>query len=110
MNSNKNKGDRAEREAAQILSQLTGLSITRNLSAGIPGDVGDLYGLSGHVVQVANWKDIASALRIKPPEAEIQRQNAMAKHAITMIRLRGGDWRIALTLEQWKTYWDLINK
>jgi hypothetical protein len=53
---------------------------------------------------VANWKDIATALRVKPKEAEQQRINAQAEHAATLIRLRGGEWRVSLTLEQWTRY------
>ena len=42
-NPNKRKGDKAEREAAELLTEVTGFSCQRNLSAGIPGDVGDIY-------------------------------------------------------------------
>jgi hypothetical protein len=98
------KGDRGELEAAAICSELFGLSIRRKLGAGRQDDTGDLDGVPKHVVQVANWKDIATALRVKPKEAEQQRINAQTEHAATLIRLRGGEWRVSLTLEQWARY------
>ena len=42
-NPNKRKGDKAEREAAEVLTQVTGFECKRNLAAGIPDDVGDIY-------------------------------------------------------------------
>ena len=44
-NPQKRKGDKAEREAAELLTEVTGFECQRNLSAGIPGDVGDIYGI-----------------------------------------------------------------
>ena len=56
-NPQKRKGDKAEREAAELLTEVTGFKCQRNLSAGIPGDVGDIYGIPNCVVQVADYKD-----------------------------------------------------
>jgi hypothetical protein len=103
-NPSKAKGDKGELEAAAICTQLFGLLVRRKLGAGRQDDTGDLEGLPGHVVQVANWKDIAAVLRIKPKEAEQQRINAQVEHAATLIRLRGGEWRVTLTMEQWARY------
>jgi hypothetical protein len=100
----KRKGDRGELEAAAVLTEALSIPVRRKLGAGRQDDTGDLEGLPGHVVQVANWKDIAAALRIKPKEAEQQRINAQVEHAATLIRLRGGEWRMVLTLEQWARY------
>lgn len=96
----KRKGDRAEREAADLLSTMFGVPVRRRLGAGRQDDTGDLDGLTGWVVQVADWGDTAAAVRIKPIEAEQQRINAREHNAMTMLRLRGGDWRIVLTPEQ----------
>lgn len=96
----KRKGDRAEREAAELLTVLLGTPVRRRLGAGRQDDTGDLDGLDGWVVQVADWGDTAAAVRIKPTEAEQQRINANAGNAMTMLRLRGGQWRIVLTPEQ----------
>ena len=35
-NPNKRKGDKAEREAAELLTEVTGFECKRNLAAGIP--------------------------------------------------------------------------
>lgn len=100
----KRKGDKGELEAAAICTELFGLPVRRKLGAGRKDDTGDLDGLPRHVVQIADWANIAAAVRIKPKEAEQQRVNAQAEHAATMIRLRGGEWRVTLTLEQWARY------
>lgn len=100
-NAPKARGDRAEREAAELLTLLLGVLIRRKLGAGRSDDVGDLDGLDGFVLQVADWKDTARAAREKPDGAERQRCNAAAAHAATLVRFRGGCWRVVLTPEQW---------
>ena len=49
-NPQKRKGDKAEREAAELMTEVTGFECQRNLSAGIPGDVGDLHGIPNTVI------------------------------------------------------------
>ena len=93
-NAQKGRGDRAEREAAELLSLLLGLPIRRKLGAGRLDDQGDLDGLSGFALQVADWKDVARAAREKPAAAERQRHHAAAPHAATLVR-------VVLTPEQW---------
>lgn len=105
----KAKGDRAEREAAELLTALTGMNCRRMLGAGRSDDVGDIDGIHSHAIQVANWKDTAAAAIQKPLGAEQQRINAAAAYAMTMVRFRGGQWRVVLTMEQWKRYFDLIH-
>lgn len=100
-NSAKQRGDRAEREAADLLAFLLGRPIRRKLGAGRADDVGDLDGLPGFVLQVADWSDVARAAREKPPCAEQQRAHAGVDHAATFVRFRGGIWRVVLTPEQW---------
>jgi hypothetical protein len=100
-NARKGRGDRAEREAAALLTLLLGLPIRRKLGAGRLDDQGDLEGLSDVVLQVADWSDVARAAREKPDGAERQRRNAGAAHAATLVRFRGGCWRVVLTPEQW---------
>jgi hypothetical protein len=104
MNPQKAKGDRAELEAAAMLTDLLGVPVRRKLGAGRADDTGDLDGVPGHVVQVASWADTAAAARVKPKGAEQQRRNAGARHAATLIRFRGGQWRVVLTVEQWSRY------
>ena len=84
-----------------MLTQLLGRPVRRKLGAGRQDDTGDLDGVPGHAVQVASWADTARAALVKPREAEIQRGHAKADHAATLVRFRGGSWRIVLTPEQW---------
>lgn len=107
-NANKQRGDRAEREAAELLTDLLNTPVRRMLGAGRQDDVGDLDGVPDHVIQVASWADTAAAARVKPKEAEDQRENAGAEFAATLVRFRGGKWRVVLTPEQWVKYLERI--
>jgi len=100
-NSPKSRGDRAERELAQLLTLLLGMPLQRELGAGRQADVGDLHGLDDFALQVADWSDVARAAREKPVGAERQRLNGGRNHAATFVRFRGGVWRCVLTPEQW---------
>ena len=102
-NPKKRKGDKAEREAAELLTEVTGFQCKRNLAAGIPDDVGDIYGIPNCVIPVADYKDKSKACLVKPREVEIQRQNADVKFAASMVRFRGGQCRMVLTPEQFNT-------
>ena len=100
-NPQKSKGDRAELEAAELLTELLGSTCRRQLGAGRSDDVGDIDGVADCVVQVCDWKDKSAACLQKPVGAEQQRLNAGVEHAVTMIRFRGGKWRMVMTPEQW---------
>tara|TARA_B100000927_G_scaffold949_1_gene931 strand:+ start:1078 stop:1413 length:336 start_codon:yes stop_codon:yes gene_type:complete len=102
-NPQKRKGDKAEREAAELLTEVTGFQCQRNLAAGIPEDVGDIYGIPNTVIQVCDWADKNRACLVKPREVETQRENAGVDFATTMVRFRGGNWRVVLTPEQFNT-------
>ena len=104
-NPNKNKGDRAEREVEALLRDNLGVSARRELGAGRLDDMGDISGVPNTCIQVANYKDIATAVRVKPEQCEDQRIRADKMFAATFIRLRGGDYRVVLTPEQWFTLW-----
>jgi len=111
-NPQKRKGDAAEREAAQLLSDLMGLVVRRKLGAGrtttAGGDTGDLDGVPSHVIQVASWANTAAAARLKPDEAALQAEHAAALRALQPLRFRGGTWRVVLTPEQWAAYLRLL--
>jgi len=47
---------------------------------------------------------VLRAVREKPLEAELQRENAGVPFTFSMIRLVGGVWRAVLTPEQMATY------
>ena len=104
MNKNKAKGDKAEREAAELLTKVTGYECKRTLAAGIPEDVGDIFGIPNCVIQVANYTNPCTACLKKPREVETQRDNAGAIYAASMVRWRGGHWRVVLTVEQFNEF------
>ena len=98
----KNKGDRAERDAAEYLSERLPWKARRKLGAGRLDDQGDieLEGCSDCVIQVADWADKSKACLVKPREVERQKWAAKAKYAVSMIRWRGGHWRMVMTVDQ----------
>ena len=81
-NPQKRKGDAAEREA------------------------GHLDHVGGHPIEVAGVT--AGAARLKPEEAALQAEHAAVPFAATLVRFRGGTWRVVLTPEQWAAYVRLI--
>ena len=97
---NKRRGDRAELEVQALLRDHLGVPARRELGAGRKDDKGDVSGVPGLCVQVVNWKDVAAAVRAKPLEVEAQRLNAGTVFAATFVRLRGGEYRVVLTPEQ----------
>jgi hypothetical protein len=114
-NSSKRKGDRAELEVQGILRDLLGVPARRALGAGRKDDVGDISGVADTVIQVVNWKNVAKAVREKPLECEEQLQRAdriagdnghfPPAFAATFVRLRGGEYRVVMTPEQWAAMW-----
>jgi hypothetical protein len=104
-----------------LLRELLGVPARRALGAGRKDDVGDIHGVPDTVIQVADWKDVTRAVREKPLEAERQRAHLLQEwkwapghtgpvepeptFAATFVRLRGGEYRVVLTPEQWATLW-----
>ena len=95
----KRKGDSAELEVQAIFRDEIG-SGRRALGAGRKDDIGDITGIPDLTVQVANYKDVAQAVRHKPVECETQRIRGGTAFAATFVRLRGGDYRVVLTVDQ----------
>lgn len=104
MNRAKRKGDVAEREAAALISELTGWNVRRKLGAGRRDDVGDLDGVPSTVVQVVNRADVALALRLKVPACVEQQARDGATFGCVFLRRRGGGFYVAMSPEQWATY------
>ena len=104
MNKQKNKGDAAEREAAKLLAAATGLPVRIKLGAGRQDDVGDLDGIPKTVIQIASYSNPNVPCLKKPREVELQRKNARARFAASLIRwprIQGPDkWRVVLTIPQ----------
>lgn len=105
MHPSKRKGDKAELEVQGLLRELLGVPARRALGAGRKDDVGDIHGVPNTVIQCANRKDVAQAVRHKPLECEQQRERAGATFAATFLRLSGGEYRVVMTVEQWATLW-----
>jgi hypothetical protein len=105
-NHGKRKGDAAEREVAELLNLLLGVPARRKLGAGRLDDIGDIDGVPLTVIQVANKpSDTLRAIREKPLEAERQRKRAGEPFCATFVRLKGGEYRVVLTPEQFATWW-----
>lgn len=101
----KRKGDQAEREFCQLWNELTGTGSTRKLGAGRKEDIGDVHGVPNTTIQVTANKDVTTAIREKPYECQAQQDYAGTSLGFTAVRLRGGVWRIVMTLEQAATMW-----
>jgi hypothetical protein len=105
-NPSKDKGDRAELEVQALWRDHCGVPARRALGAGRKDDVGDIHGVPYTVVQVANRKDVAAAVRHKPLEAQRQLENTHGGlFGCTFIRLRGGEYRVVMTPEQFFALW-----
>jgi hypothetical protein len=104
-NSSKRKGDKAELEVQGLLRDLLGVPARRALGAGRKDDVGDIDGVYDTCISVTNRKDVAQAVRAKPLECEEQRRRRGCTLAATFVRLRGGEYRVVMTVEQWATMW-----
>lgn len=98
---NKTKGDRAEREAAQLLTDGIGKPVRRKLGAGRQDDTGDIDGVDNWTIQVKNRKDIARTIREGMPQLEQQRINNKTDNAAMLMRQNGGTWIVVLTLDQY---------
>jgi hypothetical protein len=101
----KRKGDRAELEVQALWRDHVGVNARRALGAGRKDDIGDIHGIPHTVVQVANRKDVAGAMRNKPLECERQRAQADVPFAATFLRIRGGEYRVVMTPEQFFALW-----
>lgn len=104
-NPQKAKGDRAELEVQELLRTLLGVPARRMLGAGRADDVGDIAGVPDTVIQVANYRDIARALREKVDSCPVQQERAGATFGACFIRRPGGRYLVAMTPEQFAALW-----
>jgi hypothetical protein len=109
------KGAKAERDAARLLNDPLGIDCERKLGAGRKEDTGDLHGVPGFTVQVANRPSgVAKALRDKPLGCEQQQGHAGEPFGVTMLKLPpqpGGkpqEWRFVMTPAQFAEIYDAI--
>lgn len=103
----KRKGDRAELEAAIILSELLGVKARRKLGAGRLDDTGDIDGVPDTAVQVCSRGSDVVAVGVvrKPLDAETQALNGGLTHSVVMLRVRGGTWRFIMTPAAYSKLW-----
>ena len=97
------KGDRAERELAAIIHDLTGWNVRRKLGAGRSDDTGDLDGIPDTTAQAKNYTDLLRAIRECLHDLPTQQANAGTTHAVGFVRRRGGQWVAVMNLDQWAT-------
>ena len=100
----KRKGDKAELEVQGLIRDHLGLPARRKLGAGRKDDVGDIDGVPETCISVGNIARIAEAVREKPLECAVQQERAGALFGATFLRLRGGEYRVVLTVDQWAAY------
>jgi hypothetical protein len=101
----KRKGDKAELEVQALFRDHLGVPARRALGAGRKDDMGDIHGVPGTAVQVANYADLDRAVREKLPTLLVQQENAGALFGALFCRRRGGSYVVVLTPEQWFTLW-----
>ncbi len=104
-NPQKMKGDRAELEVQALLRDLLGVPARRMLGAGRLDDIGDIDGVPDTTIQVANYRDVATALRVKVAGCVDQQARAGTTFGATFLRRPGGKYVVAMTPEQWAAMW-----
>jgi hypothetical protein len=91
MNASKNKGDRAEREAVEVLKELASDLVLpnamRKLGAGRREDTGDLHVFSDVTIQVKSLKNPVAALRAAASGALVQSERAQTRWHLGMAPL-----------------------
>lgn len=100
-NPSKDKGDKAERELAKLLTDQLGIPMRRKLGAGRTDDTGDLDGLPGWTMECKNHRVIANAINEGLADSVREQANAGTPHGVAFIRRPGGRWFAAMTIEQW---------
>ena len=105
MHSSKRKGDKAELEVQGLLRDHLGVPARRKLGAGRSDDMGDIDGIPYTCVSVGNIARLSEAIREKPRECQVQQERMGAPFGATFLRLRGGEYRVVLTVEQFAELW-----
>jgi len=94
------KGKRGEREVCHLIYEHLGIRCRRG-QAGHSEDIGDIFGVYGHTIQVADWTDALRAVREKPRAAQAQAIAAGNGYSSAWVRLRGGEWRVVMLPSAW---------
>lgn len=99
------KGDRAEREIARILADLTGQDVRRKLGAGRADDTGDLVGFPGVTIEIKNYASVTEGIRHGLDDLEREMTNSGDPLGVCFVRRPGGRWIAVMTPEMWATWW-----
>lgn len=101
------KGKRYEREAATLLTSLTGYEVRRKLGEGRREDEGDLEGIPEDTIQVKAYNDVTRAINEALKKLRHQQNNNGTKFAHAMVRRPGGRWIVVMEPDQW---WSLYQE
>lgn len=97
----KRKGDHAEREIAQLLSDHLGIEVKRALGAGRQDDIGDLHGIDDVTAEVKSYRDVAAAIRDGLDDLEREQGNAGTPFGVVFVRRPGGRWIAVMDVPRW---------
>jgi hypothetical protein len=101
------RGKAAEREAAKCIADQTGWPVRRKVGEGQRLDCGDLIGVPDCTIQVVSrtsTTDLATAIKVKPPQCEQQQRRADTAYGVTLARIVPGLWLAILTDAQATQY------
>lgn len=90
------KGARAERELAKLITDLSGYHMSRTRTPGQAADIGDLVGLPGCVVEAKHWANHGAAVRAALPQAREAAERLGVPYPTAWIRMVGGFWFVAM--------------
>lgn len=99
-NPQKAKGDRAERDAAALLTEATGWPVRRKLGAGRTDDEGDLEGIPGFCLEVKAFNDTLAGLRKGLADSVREQANSGLPFGAALIWRPRSPWFVAMTVEQ----------
>ena len=96
----RNKGNAAEREVANLLADLTGWAVRRRLQEGRTDDTGDLEGIPDTTLQVKNYSDVLRAIRDGLPELRKQQARALTPFGALLVKRPRSGWIAVMELDQ----------
>jgi hypothetical protein len=108
-NPSSQKGARAEREAAELVTDLLGYVTKRRYNIGTHEDIGDLVGIPDLCIQVCHRAtDVVSVGVVrKPLEVEQQAIHMGVPHGVVLLKAgRPGQWRFVMTPQEFKKLYD----
>ena len=102
-NPQKRKGDKAEREVAELINQMLGTYARRKLGAGRQDDEGDIEGVTDWTIEVKNYSNVSVAVSKGRDDAVREQANAGTPFGCAFVRHPGGTYSVVMSPEQWAT-------